>query len=90
MTPRPVPVSYTHLDVYKRQVLASLWRVDDRATRMLMEHFYRSLRQHPPPQALQRAQAALRAADRGAWSAPRYWAGFIVAGRSVNAMATRH
>lgn len=71
-------------------VLASLWRVDDRATRMLMEHFYRSLRQHPPPQALQRAQAALRAADRGAWSAPRYWAGFIVAGRSVNAMATRH
>lgn len=60
-------------------VLASLWPVDDGATRLLMGALYQALQQGAPlPGALQRAQAALR--DRP-YSHPIDWAAFQLIAR---------
>jgi len=63
-----------------RQVVASLWPASDASTTELMTEFYRQLLQQgaTPDIALARAQATLAASPR--WSAPFYWAGFVVLG----------
>jgi CHAT domain-containing protein len=60
-------------------VLASLWRVDDRATARLMELFYRRLASgESETAALASAQRAmLREPGR---AHPFYWAGFVLSG----------
>lgn len=63
------------------RVMASLWKVDDRATVELMRHFYEGLLGKPaltPAAALRRAQIALWKSK--AWSAPYYWAAFNLQG----------
>jgi hypothetical protein len=62
-------------------VVASLWKVDDEATAELMKHFYAAMftKQLAPPAALREAQ--LRMSRDKRWSAPYYWAGFVVQGR---------
>jgi CHAT domain-containing protein/tetratricopeptide (TPR) repeat protein len=61
------------------RVLVSLWRVDDRATSELMDRFYRALFDgRSASAALRQAQLALR--GEPAWSAPYYWAGFVLQG----------
>ncbi|MEJ2247689.1 MAG: CHAT domain-containing protein, partial [Acidobacteriota bacterium] len=62
------------------RVLASLWKVDDRATAELMEEFYSQMLQHKqsPAAALREAQMAqLKKKSR---QAPYYWAGFQLQG----------
>jgi CHAT domain-containing protein len=61
-------------------VVASLWRVDDRATALLMEHFYTGLSAGlAPGEAMAAAQrATLRDAET---ADPFYWAGFTLNGR---------
>ncbi|MGH7560710.1 MAG: CHAT domain-containing protein, partial [Gemmatimonadales bacterium] len=62
-----------------RQVIATLWAVDDWATAALMERFYRSLAGgNDPARALAEAQRALR--GETATAHPRYWAGFVLVG----------
>jgi CHAT domain-containing protein/tetratricopeptide (TPR) repeat protein len=63
-----------------RQVLASLWKVDDRATAAFMQRFYSAyLHDHlSAPAALRRAQSEM--ALDPAWRSPRYWAGFVLEG----------
>ncbi len=63
-----------------RQVLASLWRVEDRSTAELMSRFYRALLVdgRPPAAALRQAQLAIRRDRR--WRAPYYWSGFVLLG----------
>jgi CHAT domain-containing protein len=67
-----------------RSVLVSLWSVDDRATRLLMERFYahwlgeRGARPVGKAEALRRAQADLQAVP--AYAHPRYWAAFQLVG----------
>jgi len=55
-----------------RNIVASLWDVDDRATAQLMSHYYGFLREgNPPAQALRRAQIEMiRAEPEGG-----FWAG---------------
>jgi CHAT domain-containing protein/tetratricopeptide (TPR) repeat protein len=62
------------------RVLVSLWKVDDRATAVLMERFYREMAQNgePPAAALRAAQRSLRRDKR--WQAPSQWAGFLLQG----------
>lgn len=62
-------------------VVASLWKVDDEATAELMKHFYEAMftKQLTPPAALREAQ--LRMSRDKRWSAPYYWAGFVIQGR---------
>ena len=62
------------------RVVASLWNVEDRATAELMKRFYEGMlkRQLRPAAALREAQLALSRDKR--WSAPYYWAAFILQG----------
>jgi CHAT domain-containing protein len=64
-------------------VLASLWRVEDRATARLMELFYRGLASgESEAAALAAAQLAmLREPGR---AHPFYWAGFVLSGSGVS------
>lgn len=62
------------------RVVASLWKVEDRATAELMTRFYRALWQEglPPAAALRSAQLSLRRERR--WRDPYFWAGFVLQG----------
>ncbi len=62
------------------RVVASLWRVQDRATADLMSHFYRALWRDglPPAAALHAAQRSLRRDPR--YRDPYSWAGFVLQG----------
>ena len=62
------------------RVVASLWRVDDRSTAELMKRFYRGILQEgmAPAAALRAAQVEMSKHER--WSAPYYWAGFVLQG----------
>ncbi len=63
-----------------RQVVASLWKVDDRATAVFMQRFYTALLRDKlgAPAALKQAQIEM--SRDPAWRSPRYWAGFVLAG----------
>lgn len=63
-----------------RQVVASLWRIEDRATAELMSRFYQGLLVDglSPAAALRRAQLAIR--DDKRWRSPYYWSGFVLQG----------
>jgi CHAT domain-containing protein len=62
------------------RVLVSLWNVDDRATSVLMERFYRSLLGDglAPAAALRQAQLSMWREKR--WRSPYLWAGFLLNG----------
>lgn len=62
------------------RVVASLWRVDDRATAELMKRFYRGMLQEKrrPAAALRAAQVSMLSEPR--WSSPHYWAPFTIQG----------
>jgi len=61
-------------------VVASLWKVDDRATAELMKYFYTNMLQRGmgPAAALRAAQNEIRSQPK--WSSPYYWAGFTFQG----------
>lgn len=63
-----------------KSVVASLWEVDDEATAELMRSFYKAMLQEglPPAAALRSAKESVRRQKR--WSAPYYWAGFVLQG----------
>lgn len=63
-----------------KSVVASLWKVDDRATAVLMADFYKSMLEDglAPAAALRSAKQRLR--QQKAWSAPYFWAGFVLQG----------
>jgi CHAT domain-containing protein len=62
------------------RVVASLWDVKDDATSVLMERFYRGMIREgrSPAAALRDAQIWMSKHPR--WSAPYYWAGFVLQG----------
>ena len=62
-------------------VLASLWTVNDKSTRLLMVRFYGHLRKSGPAEALAQAQRELRQSDPR-YQSPYYWAAFVMAGNA--------
>ncbi|CAH3028250.1 unnamed protein product [Porites evermanni] len=65
-----------------RSVLATLWAIDDEATMIFMESFYQQLKSGESASvALQRAMKCLR--DHQDYSAPKYWAPFVLMGDDV-------
>jgi CHAT domain-containing protein len=64
-----------------RNALGALWPIDDRSTKLFMEHFYAALKQSAGADratALQQAQKAMLA-DKGT-AHPTQWAAFILVG----------
>lgn len=59
-------------------VIASLWKVDDVATSLLMQRFYSNLESMGTAEALQLAQLSLSQDEN--YSDPFYWAPFVVMG----------
>jgi CHAT domain-containing protein len=91
-----VGLSHGFISAGSKSVVASLWKVDDRTTAMLMADFYRSmLKQGMTPAAALR-QAKLNMMRQKQWAAPYYWAGFVFQGDYRNHIAietrpwTRH
>lgn len=80
----PMGLTHAFLSAGASGVVVSLWSVDDRATAVLMERFYRGLLVGglPPAEALRQAQLALWQDPH--WSAPFYWAGFVLEGDGLN------
>jgi CHAT domain-containing protein len=62
------------------RVVASLWKVSDLATSELMARFYEKMLRSglTPSKALREAQIQMWKQKR--WSAPYYWAGFVMHG----------
>jgi CHAT domain-containing protein len=61
-----------------RNVIASLWRIDDEGAAEFARRFYSGLRTLPAPEALARAQIEMLTA--GQWRSPYFWAAFEVSG----------
>jgi CHAT domain-containing protein len=63
-----------------KSVVATLWKVDDRATAVLMAEFYKSMLEDglAPAAALRIAKLKIR--QERAWQAPYFWAGFVLQG----------
>jgi CHAT domain-containing protein len=63
-------------------VVASLWNLDDRASRILFEKFHASIRQGASSsRALRMAQLALLSSSDATLQAPSHWAGVITVGK---------
>ncbi len=90
-------LSFYFLSGGAKAVMASLWRVDDTSTSLLMQRFYCTLANENPPitkaQALKKAQLSLlkntpldceqSAAERADFTHPHYWAPFILIGNGL-------
>ena len=62
-----------------KSILMSLWKVDDKATKILMTQFYKNwLSGQSKRQALLSAQKYLREVEGGKYNEPKYWAAFIL------------
>jgi CHAT domain-containing protein/tetratricopeptide (TPR) repeat protein len=64
-----------------KRVVASLWKIDDRATAMLMKRFYQAMLgagRRSPSEALREAQIEMW--KKGNWNHPYYWAAFELQG----------
>lgn len=60
-------------------LIMSLWKVDDRATQLLMTEFYQGLTAGlSKHQAFMNAQQHLRQCEGGKYNTPEYWAAFIL------------
>ena len=61
-----------------RQLLTTLWRVDDISTAILFKYFYRNHAEHDRAQALRLAQIQLK--ERPEYRHPAHWAGIVLSG----------
>ncbi len=79
-----VGLTHSFMSAGSKSVVASLWKVDDRATSVLMSDFYESMLQQgiAPATALRSAKLKLMREKR--WSPPYYWAGFVFQGDYTN------
>ena len=73
-------LSHALLEAGAKRVVVSLWPVNDRATAVFMEHFYRNIweQKQSPAEALAQAQRQMRQDER--WSHAYYWSGFVIQG----------
>jgi len=79
-----VGLTHSFISAGSKSVIASLWKVDDRATAELMSRLYDSmLKKGMTPSAALRA-AKLEIKRQPQWNAPYFWAGFVLQGDYTN------
>jgi hypothetical protein len=79
-----VGLTHSFLSAGSKSVVASLWKVDDRATAVFMTKFYDLMfKERLSPAAALRATKIWMMHDKQ-WSAPYYWAGFVLQGEYEN------
>jgi CHAT domain-containing protein len=61
-----------------KSVVASLWKVDDEATELLMADFYSNIKTMDAIDALRASQIRISANPK--FNHPYYWAGFVLLG----------
>jgi CHAT domain-containing protein/Tfp pilus assembly protein PilF len=85
-----VGLAHAFMSAGSKSVVASLWKVDDRATAALMAEFYRAMLRDglPPAAALRTAKQKIR--QQKMWSAPYYWAGFVLEGEYKDPIVVRN
>ena len=86
-----VGLSHSFMSAGSKTVVASLWKVDDRATAVLMDNFYDGMLQKGMTPSAALRSAKLKMMHEKQWSAPYYWAGFVLQGEYTNHIAVdRH
>jgi CHAT domain-containing protein len=79
-----VGLTHSFLSAGANSVVASLWKVDDRATAALMGEFYEGMLQKGMTPSAALRSAKLKMMHDKQWSAPYYWAGFVLQGDYTN------
>ena len=79
-----VGLTHSFISAGSRSVVASLWKVDDRATATLMADLYQAMLQKGMSPAAALRAAKLKVMQDKRWSAPYFWAGFVVQGEYTN------
>ena len=79
-----VGLTHSFISAGSKSVVASLWKVDDRATAALMTEFYKALLHDGMPTGAALRAAKLKMMQDKRWSAPYYWAGFVLHGEYTN------
>jgi CHAT domain-containing protein/Tfp pilus assembly protein PilF len=77
-----IGLSRAFLEAGANAVVASLWKVDDRSTEILMDRLYRALRRQDDSHALGIAQRSMLADPQ--YRHPFYWAPFVLMGGNLN------
>lgn len=85
-----VGLTHAFISAGSNTVVATLWKVDDRATAVLMGYFYKAMLQQGMSPAAALRSAKLKMMRDKQWSAPYYWAGFVVQGEYENHIAVDH
>jgi len=79
-----VGLTHSFISAGANSVVASLWKVDDRATATLMGEFYEGMLQKGMTPSAALRSAKLKMMHDKQWSAPYYWAGFVLQGEYTN------
>lgn len=74
----PISTASAFIEMGVPTVIATLWQVDDKATRMLVDRFYENLKTMDKVKALQEAQIYLK--NQPGYEDPYYWAPFQLLG----------
>jgi CHAT domain-containing protein/tetratricopeptide (TPR) repeat protein len=85
-----VGLTHAFMSAGSKSVVASVWNIDDRATAFLMEDFYESMLQKGMTPAAALRASKLRMMHDKRWSAPYYWAGFILQGEYRDQIVVDH
>lgn len=78
-----VGIARAFLGAGARSVLASLWKIDDAATRKFMEIFYKQLVQEKQSASKSLNQAMKQMRESGDFNDVRLWAPFVLLGDDV-------
>ena len=76
-------ISLAHAFNYagSESMLTALWKIDEQASSVILEEFYRQLRKGlPKDEALRQAKLVYLSHAEGRMLAPQYWAGLIIMG----------
>lgn len=79
-----VGLTHSFISAGSKSVVASLWKVDDRATATLMESMYLAMLQQGMSPAGALRAAKLKVMQDKRWNHPYFWAGFTVQGEYTN------